>query len=242
MKNINTTIDKSEINKFEEISSQWWDMEGEFKQLHYLNIPRLKFIKENLLSHFNEKQLTKLTIVDVGCGGGIASIPLANLGFDVTGIDASAKNIEIAKIHAKKTDIKISYLTKTAEDLANEKKQFDVVMALEIIEHVSDIELFLQSLDSITKKDGMIFISTINKNIKSFMQAIVTAEYILRMVNPGTHDFKKFVKPSQIINFLAKKSIIPTSIKGIKLSLFKQNWELSNNPDVNYIMAFKKVN
>ena len=201
-----TTINKEEIQKFSKIADEWWDANGKFKPLHVFNPVRIKYIKEKCISHFNLKQnvdkpLSSLKILDIGCGGGLMSEPMCRLGAEVTGMDASSRNITVAQIHAEKNNLKIEYINSSPEknDL---KKKFDVILNLEIVEHVDNLKLFLESSSQMLNKNGIMFIATINRTFESYIKAIVGAEYILRWLPIGTHEWNKFLKPEEIEQIL----------------------------------------
>ena len=238
------TINKEEINKFNEIADEWWDPEGKFKPLHKFNPIRIKYIKENLISHFNikskKKPLKKIEILDIGCGGGLLCEPLSKLGATVTGIDASNKNIKIAKKHQKKNKLKIDYICASPENLASRKK-FDVVLNMEIIEHVNDVNFFIKKSSDFLNKNGLMFVATLNKTLKSYLFGIVGAEYILRWLPIGTHDWSKFVEPSKLIQCGRKNNLIVDRIDGLKFNPISNKWFLSNDKSVNYIAQFRKV-
>ena len=194
-----TTVDKKEIEKFSKLAEDWWNPNGKFKPLHLFNPARIKFIKEKLIFHFklnqsNSLPLGGLKILDIGCGGGLLCEPLSRLGAEITGIDASNNNIEIAKLHSKEMNLNIKYIQSTPENL-NFKNKFDVILNMEIVEHVSNIDLFIQNCSTLIKKNGIMFVATINKNLKSYLYAILGAEYILRWLPIGTHDWDKFLTP-----------------------------------------------
>ena len=196
------TINYKEIEKFSKLSEEWWNPQGKFKPLHKFNPIRIKYIKQNIIEHFNiinsKKPLNNISLLDVGCGGGLLSEPMCILGAKVTGIDATRKNINIAKIHAKKNKLKINYLTVSPEKLKI-KNKFDVILNMEIVEHVSDVNYFIKSCANLLKKNGIMFIATINRTLKSYLFAIVGAEYILKWLPIGTHDWNLFVKPEELI-------------------------------------------
>ena len=202
------TINKKEIEKFSKIAEEWWNPVGKFKPLHKFNPIRLSYIKDNIIETFKLKSqsrpLKNVEILDIGCGGGLLSEPMCRLGANVTGIDASNKNIVVAKLHAKKNRLKIKYLCKSPETLQT-KKKFDVILNMEIVEHVEDINFFLKSCSKLLKKNGIMFVATLNKTLKSYLFAIVGAEYILRWLPIGTHEWEKFVKPTELKNILKKK-------------------------------------
>jgi ubiquinone biosynthesis O-methyltransferase len=193
------TINKEEINKFTKMADEWWNPEGKFKPLHKFNPIRIKYIKDNVISHFkkNKKKnsLKGLEFLDIGCGGGLLSEPFARLGANITGIDASNKNIKIAKIHSKKSNLKINYICSSPENL-NLNKKFDVVLNMEVVEHIEDLNFFISKSGKFLKKNGLMFVATLNKTLKSYIFAILGAEYVLRWLPIGTHEWEKFVEPS----------------------------------------------
>ena len=197
-----TTINQEEIQKFSKIADEWWDANGKFKPLHRFNPIRIKYIIDKCTNHFNlknnnDKRLYGLKFLDIGCGGGLVSEPLCRLGGNVTGIDASSKNIEVAKIHSRKNKLKIKYLNTSPEKKQIQDK-FDVILNLEVIEHVENVDLFMKSATELLKKNGIMFIATINRTFESYIKAIVGAEYILRWLPIGTHDWQKFLTPGEI--------------------------------------------
>lgn len=242
-----STLDYKEVEKFSIIADEWWDPNGKFKPLHQFNPERIIYIKEKIIKHFkiNEttsKPLKNIKIIDIGCGGGLVCEPLSNLGSEVTGIDASEKNIEVAKIHSKKTGINICYQKSLVEDFDKNNK-FHVVLALEIIEHVSNPHEFIENCCKLVDENGILIISTINKTIKSLLTAKIAAEYILKWLPIGTHDWSKFLKPSQIHEYvnLSKIPLVIDELVGFKFNLIKRDWEISKEDlDVNYIITFTK--
>ncbi len=239
-----TTINQEEIQKFSKLADEWWDANGKFKPLHRFNPVRLKYIVEKCTSHFNlqkkkGRSLSGLKILDIGCGGGLISEPLSRLGADVTGIDASYRNIEIAKIHAKKGGLKIKYLN-TSPEQKDLNVKFDVILNLEVVEHVENLDLFLKSAGSFLKNNGIMFVATINRTFESYLKAIVGAEYILRWLPIGTHDWQKFLKPSEIEEKLIKLNFTKIHLDGLKFNILSNDWSLSSNCAVNYIMVSKK--
>ena len=239
----NNTINKEEILKFSKMADEWWDPEGKFKPLHNFNPIRIKYIKSSILSHFNKRNsdlpLKGIEILDIGCGGGLLSEPMQRLGAKVTGIDASKKNIAIAKIHAKKNNLKIKYINSSPEKLKI-KKKFDVILNMEIIEHVDDIDLFIKKSSELLKKNGLMFIATLNKTLKSYFFAIIGAEYILRWLPMGTHDWNKFVKPEELQKKLTDKKFTTNNIKGLEFNPIFNKWKQSDNLSVNYIICSSK--
>ena len=239
----NNTINKKEIEKFSKIAEEWWNPQGKFKPLHKFNPIRISYIKNHIIKDLKLKKKTKplekIKILDVGCGGGLLSEPMKRLGADVVGIDASEKNIKIAKLHAKKNNLDIKYINASPEKFHTEKK-FDVILNMEIVEHVDDINLFLKSCSRLLKKGGIMFIATLNKTLKSYFFAILGAEYILRWLPIGTHDWEKFVKPEELIEILKKYNLRLNTIDGMKLDLIKDEWKVSSDKSVNYIGKFTK--
>ena len=239
----NNTINKKEIEKFSKIAEEWWNPEGKFKPLHKFNPIRISYIKENIIKSFklvNKKSpLKNIKILDVGCGGGLLSEPMCRLGAEVTGIDASDKNINIAKLHSKKNNLKINYICSSPEKL-NIKDKFDVILNMEIVEHVEDVNFFLKSCGNLLKKDGIMFIATLNKTLKSYFFAIIGAEYILRWLPIGTHEWEKFLKPEDLISILKDNDFRLERLDGMKLNILTDKWSVSNDKSVNYITKFIK--
>ncbi len=240
----NNTINKKEIEKFSRIAEEWWNPEGKFKPLHKFNPIRIAYIKKNIIKTLNLKNnikpLNKIRILDIGCGGGLLSEPMCRLGADVTGIDASSKNIQIAKLHAKKNDLKINYICSSPENLKSNIK-FDVILNMEIIEHVEDVDFFLSSCAKLLNKKGIMFVATLNKTLKSYIFAIVGAEYILRWLPIGTHEWEKFIRPEELIKILKKNNLKLDKIDGMKFNLIKDEWKISKDKSINYISKFVKV-
>ena len=237
------TINKEEIEKFSRIAEEWWNPTGKFKPLHKFNPIRISYIKENIINTFKiknkDKPLKNLKILDIGCGGGLLSEPMRRLGADVTGIDASEKNIQVAKLHAKKNNLDIKYLSTSPENFKTRVK-FDVILNMEIIEHVEDVNFFLESCSSLLRKEGIMFVATINKTLKSYLFAIVGAEYILRWLPIGTHEWDKFVNPEDLINISKKHNLNLKNLDGMKFNLLKDEWSLSSDKSINYIGKFIK--
>ena len=240
-----TTINKEEIQKFSKLADEWWDAKGKFKPLHMFNPIRIEYITEKIKSHFNLSDdlgnnfLQGKKILDIGCGGGLISEPLARLGAKVTGIDALEKNIEVAKLHAKKSNLKINYQVKSPEQL-DSKEKFDIILNLEIIEHVENVDLYLKSCSNLIKKDGLMFTATLNRTVTSYIKAIVGAEYVLRWLPIGTHDWNKFIKPEELEKILGDKQFKTVDIKGLELNPFSMKWKKSQNLSVNYIICSAK--
>ncbi len=238
-----TSINKKEIEKFSKIAAEWWNPEGKFKPLHKFNPIRIKYIKENIINNFKlnnkNKPLSGVNILDIGCGGGLLSEPMSRMGANVTGIDASDKNIKIAKLHSKKNKLKINYLCSSPEKLKI-KKKFDVILNMEIVEHVEDVDFFLKSCSGLLKKNGLMFVATINKTLKSYVFAIVGAEYILRWLPIGTHEWEKFVKPEDLKKILIKYNLSLNKLDGMNFNIIKDEWAISEDLSVNYIGKFIK--
>ena len=239
-----TTINKEEIDKFSKIADEWWDPDGKFKPLHAFNPIRIKYIKDNIIKHFKiEKKilpLSKLKILDIGCGGGLIAEPMTRLGASVTGIDASEKNIKIAKAHLRKNKLKVNYKCASPENFIY-KEKFDVILNLEIVEHVEDLELFIKKSSRLLKKGGLMYVATINKTLKSYLFAIIGAEYVLRWLPIGTHDWEKFVEPSTLISFGEKNFLKLNKIDGMKFDIISNYWKLSEDKSINYIAEFRKI-
>ena len=242
MKNI--TVNKTEIDKFSKLASEWWDPNGKFKPLHKFNPVRLEYIKKSIIKKSNNKKinksLKKIKILDIGCGGGLLCEPLTKLGAKVVGIDASEKNIKIAKIHAKKSGLKIDYYCASPENFISHQK-FDVILNMEIVEHVQDVNLFLKESSKFLKKNGIMFIATLNKTLKSYIFAILGAEYVLRWLPIGTHDWNMFVKPDDLVKICKENSLILDESFGVKYNVISDKWNLSSDKDINYMARFKKI-
>jgi len=237
-----SSVNTKEVEKFSSMADEWWNPEGKLKTLHDINLIRMTYIRNQMIKFFppNNPIFNGLNVLDIGCGGGLLCEPICRLGGKITGIDASAKNIEVAKLHAKQHDMKITYLNTTAEDLAKKNKKFDIIFCLEIIEHVENYENFITSCCKMLKPNGLIFISTINRTIKSYLLAIVGAEYILRWLPIGTHSWNKFRKPSELSVALKKSGIETQDITGILYSpTASEKWQMSKDIEVNYIMTAK---
>ena len=238
-----SSVNKKEIEKFSKMASEWWDPKGKFKPLHKFNPIRIKYIKESIIENFKLKNkikpLNKINILDIGCGGGLLSEPMQRLGANVTGIDASIKNIKIAKLHAQKNKLSINYLCSSPEKFKT-KKKYDVILNMEIVEHVDDLNFFLKSCSKLLKKNGLMFIATINKTLKSYMFAIVGAEYILGWLPIGTHEWEKFVKPEELKKILIKNNLKLEKLDGMNFNIIKDEWSVSSDTSINYIAKFIK--
>ena len=239
-----STINKEEIQKFSKLADEWWDPNGKFKPLHMFNPIRIEYILEKVIQHFKINRdkanlLKGLSILDIGCGGGLISEPMARLGGAVTGIDAAKKNIKVADIHSKKSNLKIDYINKSPEQLIGSKK-FDIILNLEVVEHVDNISLYIQSCYKLLKKDGMMFTATLNRTLTSYLKAIVGAEYILRWLPIGTHDWNKFIKPEELEILLKNENFFTIDVKGLDFNPILKKWKKSDNLSVNYIISSSK--
>ncbi len=240
-----TTINKEEIQKFSSLAEEWWDVKGKFKPLHMFNPIRIEYITQMIKKHFkiSDKKINpfkKLKILDIGCGGGLISEPMARLGANVTGIDASEKNIKIAKTHSKKNNLEINYINSSPEKL-KETDEFDIILNLEIIEHVEDVKLYIDSCSKLLKKGGLMFTATLNRTIISYIKAIVGAEYILRWLPIGTHDWNKFIRPEELEKKLSIANFKTIEVKGLEFNPFNKKWRKSENLSVNYIICSSKI-
>lgn len=245
-----SSINQAELNKFSRNHEQWWDEQGEFKTLHDINPIRVNYITQKIQQHFNiskksDHPLKNLNIIDIGCGGGLVSVPMCKLGANVVGLDANENNIKAATDYAKKHNLNISFICNSVEDyLAKQHVLYDVVLCMEVIEHVDNTEEFLLNLTKLLKPNGLLILSTINRTIQSYMQAILMAEYVLRWVPTGTHDYAKFIKPSELKNMLQGTKWQLQELKGLKLNVIDSSWYLSDDIDVNYFacIAYGKGN
>jgi len=246
IKPAHSTIDTAEVEQFSKIAEQWWDEKGNFGPLHRMNPVRLGYIRDAAAVHFScdihkNQPFARRTLADIGCGGGLLAEPLTRLGFDVTGVDASEKNIAVATLHARQSGLDIRYLATTAESLAAREERFDVVTALEIIEHVADVELFVASLSQLVKPDGLLFISTLNRTLRSLAIAKIGAEYILRALPRGTHDWRKFLMPHEVEEVAARHGLALKDACGMSYQPVRGTFALTpHDLSVNYLMVFGK--
>jgi 2-polyprenyl-6-hydroxyphenyl methylase/3-demethylubiquinone-9 3-methyltransferase len=239
-----STINKDEIKKFSKLADEWWDINGKFKPLHMFNPTRIEYILDVSLEYFkidkNKKiPLKNLKILDIGCGGGLICEPMSRLGANVTGIDASSKSIEVAKSHAKKNNLNINYLNAQPENLKL-KNEFDIILNLEVVEHVENLDLYLSSCFDLLKPKGIMFTATINRTLTSYIKAIVGAEYILRWLPIGTHDWNKFIKPEELEKKLTDLNFSINNLTGLSFNPLFQEWKRTKNMSVNYILAAEK--
>ncbi len=238
------TVNEKEIDKFSKLADEWWDPEGKFKPLHNFNPVRLGYIKDTITKKFGIKSeklpLKGIKILDIGCGGGLLSEPLSRLGATVTGIDASDRNIKIAKMHLEKSKLDIDYYCSSPDKFVA-KEKFDVVLNMEIVEHVDNVDFFLLKSSELLKKNGLMFIATLNKTLKSYLFAIIGAEYILKWLPIGTHDWNKFLKPGDLINICKNNSLNLNNLIGLKFDILKNEWIVSEDSSVNYLAQFSKT-
>ncbi len=237
-----STIDPAEVERFSRIADEWWNPRGEFAPLHRLNPVRLGYIRDRASTHWrrdalSEAPLRGLSLLDIGCGGGLICEPMARLGAQVTGIDAAERNVATATAHAGGQALEIDYRPTTAESLAGSGVQFDIVLALEIVEHVADADLFLQSCGRLVKPGGLLFLSTLNRTAKAWALAVAGAEYVLRWLPRGTHDWRKFLKPSEVVRGIGAGGIEAREIVGVVYNPLGRAWSLNKRDlDVNYML------
>ena len=239
-----SSINAEEVIKFEKLANEWWDAEGKFKPLHMLNPCRLDFITDHLSMHFKKdmilekKPLKGIKVLDIGCGGGLLCEPMARMGAEVLGIDVVEKNTKVASLHAKKMNLNITYRHISAEDLLKEKPQFDVVLNMEVVEHVENPGFFIDICSNLLKKKGLMFCSTINKNLKSYVFAILGAEYVMQWLPKGTHDWNKFIKPNELKKLFSNSGLTVKDTKGFVFNPLSWGWELSKRDfTVNYTVC-----
>ena len=238
-----TTINNDEIQKFSNLAEEWWDVSGKFRPLHMFNPIRIEYILDEATSHYNKVDkkfpLKGLKLLDIGCGGGLMSEPMCRLGAEVTGIDASSKNIKIANLHSKKNNLKINYMNTSPENM-RENEKYDIILNLEIVEHVENIDLYFKSCAKLLKKNGIMFTATLNRTFTSFIKAIVGAEYVMRWLPIGTHDWNKFFKPKEIEEKISNLNFSVKDISGLEFNPFTQKWKRSKDLSVNYIITSEK--
>jgi 2-polyprenyl-6-hydroxyphenyl methylase / 3-demethylubiquinone-9 3-methyltransferase len=241
-----SSINPAEVAKFEAMAAEWWNPNGKFKPLHMLNPCRLDYITRQIAAEF-DRDLTKpqpfagLRLLDIGCGGGLLSEPMARLGADVVGADAAARNIPVARIHAEQSGLTIDYRHCTAEDLVAEGAQFDVVLNMEVVEHVADPQSFLTTCQQLLKPRGLMVCSTINRNPKSYLMAIIGAEYVMRWLPKGTHEWSMFITPDELYAMIAKAGLEPVDRKGFVFNKLLWSWSISERDlSVNYVTASVK--
>lgn len=241
-----TTIDPAEVAKFEAMAAEWWDPAGKFKPLHEMNPCRLDYITSQIAAEFDrdlreERPFAGLRLLDIGCGGGLLSEPMARLGADVVGADAAPRNIPVAQLHAEQSGLKIDYRNCTAESLVEAGEQFDVVLNMEVVEHVADPLAYLTACQHLLRPGGLMICSTLNRNAKSFAMAIVGAEYVMRWLPKGTHDWRKFITPTELYDLIRRAGLDPVDRKGMVFNPIGWSWSLSvRDLSVNYVTASVK--
>ena len=239
-----STASPDEIAKFSALADSWWDPAGAFRPLHKFNPARIRFVRDRLAAHFGREPLSKpgagLDLLDIGCGGGLIAEPMARLGFKVTGIDAGEKNVGVARLHAARSQLDIAYEDTTPEALAARGQRFDVVLALEVVEHVTDVDEFLGAAASLVAPGGALIAATLNRTSKSLAFGKIAAEYVLRWVPAGTHDWRKFVRPSELVSSLRRSGLIVTELAGMSYDLLTDSWRASKDLDVNYLVVAKR--
>ena len=247
MSRINT-IDPKEVAKFEAMATEWWDTDGKFKPLHMLNPTRLDYIVEQIAAEFTRNLSIKnpfkdLRILDIGCGGGLLSEPMARLGATVVGADAAERNIPVAQIHAEQSGLEIDYRHTSAEAIVQTGETFDVILNMEVVEHVADPLGFLTACKNLLKPNGLMLCSTINRNPKSYLMAIIGAEHIMQWLPKGTHEWDKFITPDELFELIKSAGLNPVDRKGFVFNPFKWSWSISDkNLSVNYVTASIKSN
>ena len=239
------TVDPAEIHRFAALAEEWWAPEGKFRPLHALNPVRLAFIRAQAIARFDRDPrqrapLRGLDALDIGCGGGLLSEPLRRLGASVVGLDAEEQALGVARRHAAEAELEIDYRLGTAEELAASGAQFDVVLAMEILEHVADPDAFLDACAALIRPNGLFICATLNRTTKAFLLAIVGAEYVMGWLPRGTHDWRKFIRPSELTASLRRNGMRVEALTGVSLDPIGGNWRLSRDPDVNYMLAATK--
>jgi 2-polyprenyl-6-hydroxyphenyl methylase/3-demethylubiquinone-9 3-methyltransferase len=238
-----STVDPSEIAKFEAMAAEWWDPTGKFKPLHMLNPCRLDYITQQIAAEFDRDlsdpaPFAGLRLLDIGCGGGLLSEPMARLGADVVGADAAERNLPVARVHAEQSGLEIDYRHSTAEAMADSAEQFDVVLNMEVVEHVVDPQAYLTATQQLLKPGGLQICSTINRNPKSYAMAIFGAEVVMRWLPRGTHEWSKFITPDELFDFLSKAGLTPVDRKGFVFNPLLWSWSISaKDLSVNYVTA-----
>jgi 2-polyprenyl-6-hydroxyphenyl methylase/3-demethylubiquinone-9 3-methyltransferase len=240
------SLDPSEVAKFSAMAAEWWNPKGKFGVLHVFNPVRLQFIKEQVTARLARDPLERepfegLRFLDIGCGGGLLTEPMSRLGASITGVDPSERNIKTASVHAQEMGLDIDYRVGTAEDLAAAGEQFDVILNMEVIEHVADPVAFTRTCASMLKPGGLMFVATLNRTLKSFGLAIVGAEYVLGWLPKGTHQWEKFITPAELKGWLADNGLSVKEELGVTYSPFTRQWRVSRDMDVNYMLVAQKA-
>jgi len=240
---VDPSVDQAEVAKFAAMAAEWWDPAGKFAPLHKFNPVRLSFIRQVTAAHFGRtglKPFDGLSLLDIGCGGGLLSEPMARLGFSVTGADASERNIGTASAHAAASGVAVNYRHATAEALVAEGAAFDVVLNMEVVEHVADLPGYLNACAKLVKPGGLMFVATLNKTLKSLALAKIGVEYVLRWLPPGTHDWNRFVEPARLKGLLTESGLEVLKTQGVSFDPLNWNWKLSGDTDVNYMVVAGK--
>ena len=240
-----SSVDPDEVAKFARLAAEWWDPNGKFRPLHQFNPVRLSFIRSAAAAHFGRdekglKPFQGLSLLDIGCGGGLLSEPMARIGFTVLGVDPSEKNVRTARAHAVGTGLSLDYRTATAEALAAEGASFDVILNMEVVEHVADLGGFLRACGGLVKPGGFMLVATLNRTLKSLALAKIGAEYVLRWLPAGTHDWNRFITPPELQGLLEDSGLGVTRVQGVSFDPLRWEWRLSSDTDVNYMMIGEK--
>jgi 2-polyprenyl-6-hydroxyphenyl methylase/3-demethylubiquinone-9 3-methyltransferase len=240
------SLDPSEVDKFSRMAAEWWNPKGKFGVLHVFNPVRLQFIKEQVTARLARDPLDRqpfagLRFLDIGCGGGLLTEPMARLGASITGVDPSEKNIKTASVHAQEMGLEIDYRVGTAEDLAAAGETFDVILNMEVIEHVADPRAFVATCAAMLKPGGLMFVATLNRTLKSFGLAIIGAEYVLGWLPKGTHQWEKFITPAELKGWLDENGLAVKDEKGVTFSPLTRQWKVSRDTDVNYMLVAQKA-
>jgi len=240
-----TTIDAGEVERFSALAQEWWNPNGKFRPLHKFNPVRLAYIRDNVAAHFGRdpraaKPFEGLRILDIGCGGGLLCEPMARLGAEVVGADASATNIEVARLHAAESGVAIDYRAETAEALSEQGEKFDIVLNMEVVEHVADVDLFIEKCAEMLKPGGLMFVATINRTLKALGLAIIGAEYVLRWLPRGTHQYGKLVRPEEMERALSNAGLAMRDRTGVVYNPLTDRWNRSRDMDVNYMVLAEK--
>jgi 2-polyprenyl-6-hydroxyphenyl methylase/3-demethylubiquinone-9 3-methyltransferase len=241
-----TTIDAAEVERFSAMAAEWWDPSGKFRPLHKFNPVRLAYIRDQVAARFGRdphaaRPFEGLRFLDIGCGGGLLCEPMARLGAEVVGVDPSGTNIEVAKLHAAESRVDVDYRAATAEELADAGEKFDVVLNMEVVEHVADVGLFVERCAEMVKPGGIMFVATINRTLKALGLAIVGAEYLLRWLPKGTHQYEKLVRPDELEKALAEAGMTIADRTGVSYNPLADRWQRSRDMDVNYMLMAEKV-
>ena len=239
------SVDPAEVSKFAGLAAEWWDPNGKFRPLHRFNPVRLSFIRDTATAHWKRdvramKPFSGLTLLDIGCGGGLLSEPLARMGFDVQGVDAADENIRIASAHEAGSGLKLRYRTATAETLVEEGARFDIVIAMEVAEHVADVRAFIGACAKLVSPGGLLIVATINRTLKSLALAKIGAEYVLRWLPAGTHDWNRFITPAELQRDIEQAGLEVENIQGVRFDPLRWGWQLARDTDVNYMIVAER--